>query len=142
MGAPSESEAREYADGDSRGADPAVLSDGHNKVAPHWAVQEEETPQGRNWLALKRDGAAHEGACRAGKKNRHWKASNHGGGEYPQKEVAEGTPGEISTRPVGRIIRKVRASTSWAKSTERPDAPVGQRETEPEKALLGGISRT
>ena len=79
---------------------------------------------------------------KTGKKKRHRKASNHRGGEYPQTEVAEDAPGEIPTRPVGRINRKVRASTSRAESTKRPDAPAGQRETEIEGALLGGHQQT
>ena len=91
-------------------------------------------------------GEEREGLSRGktGKKKRHHKASNHGGEEYPQAEVAEDAPSEIPTRPVGRINRKVRASTSRAESSKRPDTPTGQGETElegppdSEGALLGG----
>ena len=40
-------EAREYADGNSRGVDPAVLSEGDDQSAPHREVQEEEDPLGK-----------------------------------------------------------------------------------------------
>ena len=62
--------------------------------------------------------------------------------------MAEVSPGEISTRPVGPRNRKSRAPTSWAESAKRLDAPTGQRETElegppeSEGALLGGHQQT
>ena len=42
-----EIEAREYADGESRGVDPLVLSDGDKKIVPHRELQEEEDPSGK-----------------------------------------------------------------------------------------------
>ena len=65
-------------------------------------------------------------------KKRNQKASNHGGGEYPQSRGAEGFLGEASTQPVGLVSRRVRESTTRAKSTIR------QEETGPEEARLGG----
>ena len=44
---PPEIEAREYADNNSRGVDPAVLSEGDDQSAPHREVQEEEDPLGK-----------------------------------------------------------------------------------------------
>ena len=66
------------------------------------------------------------------KKKRNRKASNHGGGEYPQTRGAEGFPGEALTRSVGLVSRRVRASTTWAEPTIR------QEETGPEEARFRG----
>ena len=49
-----EIKAREYADGDSRGADPAVINDDDNQIAPHREVYKEEDPSGKKGDSTKK----------------------------------------------------------------------------------------